>query len=346
MTPVPTEPVRLVEDAATGDRLLIYGTEKGIRIELRYDGDTLWMTQGQIAELFGRDVSTISRHINNILEEGELSEDTSLQKTQLSKGRPAALYSLDMIISVGYRVSSSQATLFRRWATDKLVQFATKGFVIDAEQLKAPDARDRVAELKEIIRDIRSDEANVYRELRSICAMCSDYDPKSPKWHEFYAHTQAKFMWAVTTHTPAEMIKSRANADYENMGLRTWKGERVTQADVDVAKNYLVEAEIKELNRLTTILLDIFEDQLDLGRISTMAQIEALLNSQLQSLGRNVLRGGGSVKTADAKAHALDQYKQFNEKRRAIRHAQADAAMLQLRQQEKALPKAKRGKKE
>lgn len=342
MTPVPTEPVRLVEDAATGDRLLIYGTEKGIRIELRYDGDTLWMTQGQIAELFGRDVSTISRHINNILEEGELAEDTSLQKTQLSTGRPAALYSLDMIISVGYRVSSAQATLFRRWATDKLVQFATKGFVIDADQLKTPDARDRLTELREIIRDIRSDEANVYRELRSICAMCSDYDPKSASWHEFYAHTQAKFMWAVTSHTPAEMIMSRANADHENMGLRTWRGERVTQADVDIAKNYLVESEIRELNRLTTILLDIFEDQLDLGRISTMAEIETLLASQLQSLGRSVLRSGGSVKTTQAKAHALDQYKEFNEKRRAIRHAEADAAIGLLKKQEKALPKTKR----
>lgn len=342
MSPIPEEPVRLVEDAATGDRLLIYGTEKGIRIELRYEGDTLWMTQAQIAELFGREVSTISRHINNILEEGELSEDTSLQKTQTSTGRPATLHSLDMIISVGYRVSSSQATLFRRWATDKLVQFATKGFVIDAELLKAPAARDRVAELREIIRDIRSDEANVYRELRLICAMCGDYDAKSPVWHEFYAHTQAKLMWAVTTHTPAELIMSRANADHPNMGLRTWRGERVTQADVDVSKNYLASPEIKELNRLTTILLDIFEDQLDMGRISTMAEVEQLLGSQLEFLGRNLLKGGGSVKSTAAKAHAHEQYKQFNEKRRAVRQAEADAAISELLKQEKALPKSRR----
>lgn len=345
MSPIPTEPVRLVEDAATGDRLLIYGTEKGIRIELRYEGDTLWMTQARIADLFGREISTISRHINNILEEGELSEDTSLRKTQISTGRPATLYSLDMIISVGYRVSSSQATLFRRWATDKLVQFATKGFVIDTEQLKAPAARDRVAELREIIRDIRSDEANVYRELRSICAMCSDYDAKSPAWHEFYAHTQAKLMWAVTTHTPAEMIMSRANADHPNMGLRTWRGERVTQSDVDVSKNYLAESEIKELNRLTTILLDIFEDQLDMGRISTMVEVGQLLGTQLQFLGRNVLKGGGSVKSAAAKAHAHEQYKQFNEQRRAVRQADADAAIAQLLKQEKALPKSRRSRK-
>ena len=342
MTPIPAEPVHLVEDSATGDRLLIYGTDRGIKIELRYDGDTLWMSQAQIAELFGRDVSTISRHINNIIEEGELTEEGSLQKAQISTGRPAGLYSLDMVISVGYRISSSQATLFRRWATDKLVQFATKGFVIDAEQLKSPGARDRVAELKEIIRDIRSDEANVYREIRRICALCSDYDPQSPVWHEFYAHTQAKLMYAVTSHTPSEMVMSRANADHQNMGLRSWKGDHVTQADVDVSKNYLAEGELREFNRLTVILLDIFEDQLDLGKINTMSEIETLLSQQLKFLNRQMLRGGGSVKTSTAKAHALEQYKVFSAKRKAIRHADADAALASLRAQEKLLPKIAR----
>jgi hypothetical protein len=178
--------------------------------------------------------------------------------------------------------------------------------VIDVEQLKSPAARDRVAELKEIIRDIRSDEANVYREIRRICALCSDYDPKSQAWIEFYSHTQAKLMYAVTAHTPSEMVISRANADHENMGLRTWKGDHVTQADVDISKNYLAEGELREFNRLTVILLDIFEDQLDLGKINTMVEIETLLDNQPRSLSRQVLRGGGSVKTAQAKNHALD----------------------------------------
>lgn len=173
------EPVHLQEDETTGDRFLVYGDGTSVHVEISYDGDQLWMTQAQIAELFGRDVSTVSRHIASILEEGELEEATSLQKTQTSLGRPAILYSLDMVISVGYRVASKQATLFRKWATEKLVQFATKGFVIDAARLKNPAFRDRVTELKEIIRDIRSDEANVYRELRSICAMCQDYDGQS-----------------------------------------------------------------------------------------------------------------------------------------------------------------------
>jgi len=175
------EPVHLHEDD-TGDRFLIYSDGTGPHIEIAYQGDQLWMTQAQIAELFARERSVITKHINNILEEGELPEETSVQKLHKSQGRPTSLYSLDMVISVGYRVASKQATLFRKWATDKLVQFATKGFVIDAPRLKNPEYRDRIAELKEIIRDIRSDEANVYRELRSICTLCQDYDGKSQVW--------------------------------------------------------------------------------------------------------------------------------------------------------------------
>lgn len=185
------DPVHLVEDAETGDRFLVYGTDKGLKLDIRYEGETLWMTQAQIGQLFGRDVSVISRHIANVLDEGELDETTSLQKVQTTTGRPATLYNLDMVISVGYRVSSAQATLFRRWATGILVQFAKKGFVIDSHRLKQPDNADRIAELREIIRDIRADEANVYRELRQICAMCQDYDGNTEIAREIYQKTQA-----------------------------------------------------------------------------------------------------------------------------------------------------------
>lgn len=349
MNPIPTEPVHLIEDAATGDHLLIYGTEKGIKVELRYEGETLWMNQPQIAELFGVSRQMVNAHLNNIYDQGELDREATCKEILQVRdeggrevNRKTLIHNLDAIIAVGYRVSSKQGTTFRRWATDKLVQFAIKGFVIDAEQLKTPAARDRVAELKEIIRDIRSDEANVYREIRRICALCSDYDPKSQAWIDFYSHTQAKLMYAVTTHTPSEMVISRANAEHENMGLRAWKGDHVTQADVDVSKNYLAEGELREFNRLTVILLDIFEDQLDLGKINTMAEAGALLDNQLRSLNRQVLRGGGSVKTASAKAHALEQYRTFNEKRKAVRHAEADAALAALKAQEKLLPKVAR----
>lgn len=333
------EPVHLQEDEATGDRFLIYGDSSGVHIEISYEGEQLWMTQAQIAALYGRDVSTISRHIAGILEEGELDE-SNLHKTQIATStKPVTLYSLDMIISVGYRVASKQATLFRKWATQKLVQFATKGFVVDAARLKNPENRDRIAELKEIIRDIRSDEANVYRELRAICAMCQDYDGTSKTWREFYRNTQAKLVYAVCSNTPAEILRSRANATEPNMGLTSWPNENIRKADVSVSKNYLGETEVKELNRLTTILLDIFEDQADLGRLTTMNEATMLLDRQLGSLGRVVLRSGGRVAMSDATRHANREYAKFKEQQKKLRHEIADREIAALKAEQKALKK-------
>ncbi len=335
------EPVHLQEDEDTGDRFLVYSDGTGTHVEVNYSGDQLWMTQAQLASLYGRDISTISRHINNILEEGEL-DSTSLQKTQTSMGRPAVLYSLDMVISVGYRVSSKQATLFRKWATEKLVQFATKGFVIDAPRLKNPDNRDRVAELREIIRDIRSDEANLYGELQRVCAMCQDYDGKSETSREFFRNTQAKLVYAVTSNTPAGIINSRAKISDDNMGLQTWPNENIRKTDVTVSKNYLAKAEIRELNRLTTILLDIFEDQLDMGRLTLMSQAEALLDRQLKDLGRVVLTHGGQVRTTDARRKAEKVYGAYKEKQKLARRKAADAAISEVKKAQDKLPRSKR----
>lgn len=333
------EPVHLQEDEETGDRFLVYGDGTGLHVEVNYAGEQLWMTQAQIASLYGRDVSTISRHINNILDEGEL-DASNLQKTQIATStKPITLYSLDMVISVGYRVASKEATLFRKWATEKLVQFATKGFVIDAPRLKNPEYRDRIAELKEIIRDIRSDEANLYRELRSICALCQDYDGSSKKWRQFYRNTQAKLIYAISSNTPAEIIKARADSSEENMGLRSWPNENIRKQDVTVSKNYLGESEVKELNRLTTILLDIFEDQADLGRLTMMDEATALLDRQLASLGRVVLRHGGKVKMTDAQKHAEAAYSRFKAKQKALRQEQADEAIATVKTEAKKLPK-------
>ncbi len=333
-------PVKLVEDTETGNRLLLYSDSRGVQLELQYEGEALWMTQAQIAMLYGRDVSVISRHIANILEENELDE-THLQKMQMSgTERVLALYSLDMIISIGYRVSSKQATLFRKWATDKLVQFATKGFVIDSQRLKQPDSRDRIAELKEIIRDIRSDEANVYREMKRICSLCQDYDPKSEQWIDFYSHTQAKLLYSVVSRTPSELIAERADADAENMGLQIWPNEHIRKADVIVAKNYLQEPEIRELNRLTTILLDIFEDQLDIGRMKTMLQAAQLLDKQLADLGRSVLSHGGKISREQANKYAEGAYESFKVRLKSIRNLEADKSIADIRRSLKKLPKS------
>ncbi|MBH5321464.1 RhuM family protein [Aurantiacibacter sediminis] len=333
------EPVHLQEDEGTGDHFLVYGDGTGLHVEVNYSGDQLWMTQAQIGSLYGRDISTISRHISNILEEGELEEATSLQKAQTSLGRPATLYSLDMVISVGYRVASKQATLFRKWATEKLVQFATKGFVIDSARLKNPEYRDRLKELKEIIRDIRADEANVYRELRQICAMCQDYDGKSQVWQEFYRNTQAKLVYAVCSDTPAGVIASRADASEPNMGLQSWPNENIRKSDVAISKNYLGEGEVRELNRLTTMLLDMFEDQVELGRLTLMHEVSAFLDSQLKTLGRVVLQHGGRVKMTAAKRHAEQAYATFDKRRKDNRQADADAKITEIKRAAKSLTK-------
>lgn len=334
-------PVRLVEDE-TGDRFLVYATDKGLRLDIRYEGETLWMTQAQMAALFGRDVSTISRHVAKVLAEGELEEASSLQKVQTTPGRPSVYYSLDMIISVGYRVSSAQATLFRRWATTILVQFARKGFVVDSARLKQPDNTDRIVELREVIRDIRSNEANLYAELRRICSLCQDYDGSGTEARTFFRRTQAKLVYAVVSQTPAEIVASRADARAENMGLQSWPNDNIRKSDVDVSKNYLTETEVRELNRVTTILLDIFEDQLDLGRLVTMHDAQELLDRQLESLGRVVLRGGGAVSADDAKRHAETEYEAFDRQRRLERKREADEQIAELAREAKGLPKGRR----
>jgi len=232
--------------------------------------------------------------------------------------------------------------VFRRWATSVLVQFARKGFVVDATRLKQAQNADRVAELREIIRDIRSDEANVYRELRRICAMCQDYDGTTETAREFYQRVQAKLVFAVTSHTPAEIVATRADFESTNMGLQTWPNDNIRKSDVTVSKNYLAGAEIKELNRLTTILLDIFEDQLDMGRLIVMQDAQNLLDQQLQQLGRAVLRSGGSVKATEAKRIAEQQYDKFDQLRRLERQQEAEEQLAALSAEAKKLPKAPR----
>ncbi|WP_372425064.1 RhuM family protein [Salinarimonas chemoclinalis] len=339
----PDNAIRLTEDAETGDRFLVYGTENGLRLDIRFTGETLWMTQAQIAALFARDVSSISRHIANVFKEGELEEEGSLQKVQTTSGKVTTIYSLDMVISVGYRVSSAQATAFRRWATSVLVQFAKAGFVIDKPRLRAPESSDRIAELKEIIRDIRSDEANVYRELKRICSLCQDYDGSTEAARTFYQRTQAKLIYAVASQTPSELVSDRANSDVPNMGLQTWPAENIRKKDIFVSKNYLFENELKELNRLTTILLDIFEDQLDLGRIVVMSDASQLLDDQLKRLGRSVLRSGGSVSAGDAKAVAERHYEAFHAQRTLARRRAADRDIAALASEARSVRSPKKG---
>jgi hypothetical protein len=256
------------------------------RVELRYDGDALWMSQAQMASLFGRDVSVISRHISAILEEGELDEDGSLQKLQTtsSGGRPATVYSLDMVISVGYRVSSAQATQFRRWATDILVRFATSGFVVDAERLKAAGREGPGQPSSATLSAISGRQRQTSMRKFDTSAPCVRIMIRNPTLGVISTGTSRPSSATQSQiKRPPRSCELAPNADEEHMGLRQLGGDRVTSADVTTAKNFLGAAEIRELNRLTDLLLTIFEDQLDLGRLTTMAQATKTLETQLQA---------------------------------------------------------------
>ena len=300
-------PLSVIEDAETGNRFVAYTNKDGVALELRFDGEEPWFTQKDLAVLYGVDVRTTNEHIQNFLDDEELDESTIRnfrivrQEGNRQVERSIQHYGLDVAFYVGYRVNSAEGKLFRRWATNMLVELATIGFVVDQRRLKGGENANRIRELREIIQDIRSEEANLYGELRNICAMCQDYDQTSKAANKFYQHMQAKLIHAVVSQTPAQLISSRANADHANMGLQTWSGDRITQSDVTVGKNYLAQRELKELNRLTSILLDIFEDQLEIGRLTLMTECTALLDEQLKGLGRPVLLKPGPPSSTAAK---------------------------------------------
>jgi hypothetical protein len=337
--------VHLVQDDS-GHRFIVYASEQGPRAELRFEGDTFWASQRQMADMFGVTPQNITTHLKNIFKEGELVE-AAVCKESLHTGRDGKryttkFYDLNALISIGYRVGSVRGTIFRVWATGKLFQILTKGFYVDKQHLKGKP--DRITELREIIRDIRVDEANIYAELKRICTMCSDYDPSSDQAHTFYAYMQAKLYWAVVSKTPSEILVERVKADANDLGLQTWAGDRISQADALVAKNTLSAAELKELNRVHDILLSVFEDQLDVGRLATMTDAGRLLDAQLAQLGRPVLTHGGSISSTEAKVVAKAQYKIFDDRRKAARKARVDAELAELKKLGKKIGRAKKPK--
>jgi hypothetical protein len=256
----------------------------------------------------------------SVLTEGELSAESNLQYLQIAQStRPVTLHSLDMIISVGYRVSSTQATRFRIWATERLKEILLRGWSIDVERMKDPESRDHLRDLKETIREIRASEKNVYREVRRICAMCQDYDPQSEDARHFYMGMQNKLLWAVTQHTGPELIHLRANNSIPNMGLTTWPNDNIRKEDIFIANNYLGEKEIIDKNRITTMLLDYFEDQVEQGRLVLMSEAERKLNEFIKFNNRPLLTTKGSVKRSVANAHAECEYALYKEEQRLLR---------------------------
>ncbi|MFZ3070589.1 MAG: virulence RhuM family protein [Anaerolineaceae bacterium] len=302
--------------------ILIYQAEDGkTHINVRMEGDTVWLTQSAMAELFQTSPQNITMHIKNIYAEGELSEEATCKdylQVQSEGGREVqrALkhYNLEAVIAVGYRVKSHRGTQFRRWATERLREYLVKGFTMDDERLKEGRGlgADYFDELLERIRDIRASEKQFYRKITEIYGLSVDYDPNAEITHDFYAGVQNKLHWAITGHTAAELIAERVSAAKPNMGLTSWKGKKVRQADVTVAKNYLAEDELRSLNRIVTMYLDYAEDQAERHQPMYMRDWVQKLDAFLQFNGREVLRDAGRVSAEVAKVLALSEYEKFN----------------------------------
>ena len=305
--------------------ILIYQTEDGhTRIDVRLQDESVWLSLNQMAELFQRDKSVISRHIRNIFKERELQAGSTVAKfaTVQSEGsrqvsRVVDFYNLDVIISVGYRVKSHRGTQFRIWATQRLREFIIKGFTLDDERLKEGRTFgvDYFDELLERIRDIRASEKRFYRKITDIYKLSVDYDPNVEITLEFFATVQNKLHWAITGHTAAELIAERAVATKPNMGLTYWKGTKVRKGDVTVAKNYLTESELRSLNRIVTMYLDFAEDQAERHQPVYMRDWKEKLDAFLQFNDREILDNPGTVSAGVAKELALDEYEKFSERR-------------------------------
>lgn len=318
--------------------LILYTTDDGAsQIQLRAVDGTVWLSLNQIADLFGRDKSVVSRHIKAIFEDGELGEDSVVARhaTTASAGKTYQVdhYNLDMVLAVGYRVRSPRATQFRRWATTVLREYLVKGFVMDDARLK-DTAWDYFDELLERIRDIRASEARFDQKIRDILALSEDYDPKSGAAQEFYATIQNKMLFAVAGGTAAELIKSRANPDAPNMRLTTWRGAVVRKGDVTTAKNYLGEVEIRELNLIVTMFLDTAELRASRRQTMRLAEWEAVLDTFITSSELPLLRNAGSISAKKAEQIAHTRYAEFGSKRREVERLTAgqsdDLAELEL----------------
>lgn len=305
--------------------ILIYQLEDGkIKIDVRLENETVWMTQKAIAELYQTTPQNITLHIKNIYEEGELEENSTCKnylqvQTEGNRTvqRNSRHYNLEMIIAVGYRVRSSRGIQFRRWATERLNEYLVKGFTMDDERLKGMRniGDDYFNELLERIRDIRASEKRFYKKITDIYALSIDYDGKSEEAKKFFATVQNKLHFAIHGHTAAELIEQRADASKDNMGLTTWKGEKVRKGDITVAKNYLTEKEIKSLNRIVTMYLDYAEDQAERRNPMYMKDWEEKLNAFLKFNERDILTGAGSISHEVAKELAEKEYEKFNQKR-------------------------------
>jgi hypothetical protein len=341
--------------ASPGGEIILYQTEDGqSRIEVRLEDESVWLTQAALAELFQTTPQNITLHLKNIFDEGELDEGATCKEylqvqpegaRQVQRSRK--FYNLEAVIAVGYRVRSHRGTQFRRWATERLREYLVKGFVMDDERLKAGLAlgADYFDELLERIRDIRASEKRFYQKVRDIYKLSVDYDPQTEETQEFFKIVQNKLHFATSGKTAAEIIAERADAAKPNMGLTSWKGAKVRKADVTVAKNYLNEQEISELNRVVTMYLDYAEDQARRHRPLYMRDWREKLDAFLKFNERDLLEHAGKVSMEVAQTLALQEYEKFSA-RRLAKEAETEALADDdgLKRLEAKIEKKKKGK--
>lgn len=320
--------------------LILYTSDDGqTRMQLRVEGQTIWLTQLEIAELFQTTKQNVSLHAKNIFEEGELDlgatikESLTVQKEGERKvQRRITLYNLDLILAIGYRVRSSRGIQFRRWATTHLKEFLIKGFVIDDERLKSPGSGpgglDYFDELLARIRDIRASEKRFYQKVRDLFALSADYQTREQDTHLFFAEVQNKLLFAATGHTAAELIVKRADPSAPNMALTSWKGSRVRKQDVIVAKNYLTQDEIDTLNRLVVIFLEQAELRVKKQQGLTLDFWRGNVDKMLAFNDQPILDGPGEVGHDDMKRLAHERYEAFDTERQQADAAAAEAEDL------------------
>lgn len=326
-----------IPQAPQGEFVLFTSVDGQTRVECRFESDTLWLSQSMIGELYGKAKATISEHIKNIFAEGELDENSvvRLYRTTAADGKSynVQYFSLQLVLAVGYRVRSSRGTQFRQWATQTLQEYLIKGFVMDDERLKNPPVGhsavpDYFDEMLERIRDIRASERRVYLRVKEIFTMAADYEPSNQETNRFFQTIQNKLHYACTHMTAAELIASRVDASKPDMGLTSYKGDEVRKTDVTIAKNYMREDEIKELNRIVNMWLDFAEDQA-LRRKQVFLQDWADKLDQFLSFNdRDVLNGAGNLSKKAADDKAKLEFDRFAAQRRRLKEAEGARANI------------------
>lgn len=322
-------------DQADGEIILYQSDDGRSQVQLRAVDGSVWLTQAQMAELYATSVPNVVQIIRRVLADGEVTEATiNSELVVRAEGsrqvrREVKIYNLDMILAVGYRISTTRAVQFRQWATTVLKEYLIKGFALQDERLKDPRGTDYFDELLARIRDIRASEKRFYQKVRDLFAATSaDYSPTSDTATTFFATIQNKLIYAVTGHTAGELVLERADPSSPTLGLTTWKGAQVRKSDITISKNYLAEGELAELNRLTTMFLDFAEDRAQRRQQTLMADWVTQTDRFLDFNERSLLTGAGQISTSHMEMVMAERWSEFDNRRRSIEAEQAATAEL------------------